>query len=144
MNLSVQKIFDFIGRVLLATTFAVAIPPKIFKFSLFVNSISNQGIPKSISVILLLGAIICLIGGVGFLVFSKEHRIGASLLLIFIIPTTIIMHLFPFQSIAVFMNLGLIGGLIMTLTRVPDSNPYQVPVSLKESILNLINSLKIK
>ena len=143
MNFSSRKTFDFIGRLLLATTFAVAIPPKIFKFPLFVNSISNQGIPKPLSVVLLIGAILCLIAGVGFLLFSKEDKLGALLLLIFILPTTIIMHLFPFQSIAVFMNLGLIGGLVITLTRTPYLDEGKKTISLKNSIINLLKSLKI-
>ncbi len=112
-----RKSFDFLGRLCLATTFAIAIPPKILEFPSVVNSISKQGIPEPLAAFLLIVAIACLIGGVGFLLFGKDQRIGASLLLIFLIPTTLIMHFFPFQSLAVFMNLGLIGGLIIALTR---------------------------
>tara|TARA_Y100001968_G_C19411294_1_gene746428 strand:- start:499 stop:933 length:435 start_codon:yes stop_codon:yes gene_type:complete len=117
MNLQTNKFFDFIGRLLLATTFAIAIPSKILKFPLVVKIIANQGIPEPLAVILLIGAIVCLIGGVGFLLFGKDQRIGSLFLLIFIVPTTVVMHFFPFQSMAVFMNLGLIGGLIISLTR---------------------------
>lgn len=108
---------DFLGRLCLATTFAIAIPPKILSFSLVVNTISNKGIPSTMASFLLIAAIACLIGGVGFLLFEKYERVGASLLLVFLVPTTLIMHFFPFQSLAVFMNLGLIGGLLLTLTR---------------------------
>jgi len=41
-------------------------------------------------------------------------------LLLFIIPTTIIFHFFPFHQRAVFMNLALIGGLIITAIREPN------------------------
>ena len=108
---------DFLGRLCLSTTFAIAIPPKIFKFSSVANSIASKGIPLSLATFLLFIAIVCLIGGVGFLLFGKDQRIGPSLLLIFLVPTTLIMHTFPFQSLAIFMNLGLIGGLILALTR---------------------------
>ncbi len=113
----IRKSFDFLGRLCLATTFAVAIPPKIFRFQSVVNSIENRGISEPLASILLVFAIVCLAGGVGFLLFGKDQRIGAALLLVFLIPTTLVMHLFPFQSLAVFMNLGLVGGLIIALTR---------------------------
>tara|TARA_B100000700_G_C14751795_1_gene717901 strand:- start:77 stop:457 length:381 start_codon:yes stop_codon:yes gene_type:complete len=112
-----RRRFDFLGRLCLATTFAIAIPPKILDFQSVANSISKQGIPEPLAAFLLVIAIACLIGGVGFLLFGKDQRIGASLLLVFLVPTTLIMHFFPFQSLAVFMNLGLIGGLIIALTR---------------------------
>ena len=119
-----RKSFDFLGRICLATTFAIAIPPKLIEFSSVANSIAQKGIPFPIASLLLIGAICCLIGGVGFLLFGKDQRIGASLLLVFIVPTTLIMHFFPFQSLAVFMNMGLIGGLIIAITRakMPISN----------------------
>ena len=116
-----SKSFDFFGRLCLATTFAIAIPPKIVKFNSVLSSITNRGIPEPLAVVLLIGAIACLIFGIGFLLFSKDQRIGALLLLIFLVPTTLIMHFFPFQSLAVFMNIGLIGGLILVFTKEPPS-----------------------
>ena len=122
MNLlSARKRFDFLGRLCLSSTFAIAIPPKILKFQSVVNSITKQGIPEPLAIVLLIAAITCLIGGIGFFLFGADQRIGATLLLIFLVPTTLIMHLFPFQSLAVFMNIGLIGGLIIALTRANDS-----------------------
>ena len=64
-----------------------------------------------------MGAIICLILGSGFFIFGEDQKIGAIFLLLFLIPTTIIFHVFPFHQRAVFMNLGLIGGLIITALR---------------------------
>ena len=112
-----RRSFDFLGRLCLAVTFSVGIPTKIFNFHSVVNSISNQGIPPLISAVLLVAAIVCLIGGVVCLLFAEDQRIGPALLLIFLVPTTMIMHLYPLQSLALFMNLGLIGGLIVALTR---------------------------
>jgi len=82
-------------------------------------SISSKGIPEPISSILLVGAIICLILGSGFFIFGENQKIGSVFLLLFIIPTTIIFHVFPFHQRAVFMNLALIGGLIITAIRKP-------------------------
>jgi len=65
------------------------------------------------------GAIICLILGSGFFIFGENQKIGSVFLLLFIIPTTIIFHVYPFHQRAVFINLALIGGLIITAIREP-------------------------
>ncbi len=113
----VRKTSDFLGRIFLATTFAVAIPTKILNFPSVVSSISSKGIPDFVAAFLLVCAILCLICGVGYLLFGQDQRIGPALLLIFLIPTTLIMHTFPFQPLAIYMNLGLIGGLTIALSR---------------------------
>ena len=69
---------------------------------------------------LLVGAIICLILGSGFFIFGENQKIGSVFLLIFLIPTTIIFHLFPLQQRAVLINLGLTGGLIISALRKPN------------------------
>ncbi|HGY5543611.1 MAG TPA: DoxX family protein [Prochlorococcus sp.] len=112
-----RKSIDFIARVCLSAVFIVAIPPKIINFSSVVDAIARRGIPQPLALFLLVAAIACLVVGSALLIFGKNQILGASLLLIFIVPTTIIFHLFPFQAKAVFMNLGLIGGLILALTR---------------------------
>ncbi len=113
----VRKIVDFLGRLCLATVFVIAVPVKIAKFSSVVGSIADRGIPESVAAVLLVCAITCIVLGSIFLVFGRNQKLGAALLLIFLVPTTIIFHLVPFQSKAVFMNVGLIGGLTLALTR---------------------------
>ena len=108
-------VFPFQQRAI----FISAIPGKINGFERTVEYISSKGIPEPISSILLVGAIICLILGSGFFIFGENQKIGSVFLLLFIIPTTIIFHLFPFHQRAVFMNLALIGGLIITAIREP-------------------------
>ena len=112
-----RKSTDFLGRICLAAVFVNAVPVKITKFSTVVNSIKDRGIPEPLAQLLLLAAIIILILGSLSIVIGKDQKLGASLLLTFLIPTTIIFHLSPFQSQAVFLNLGLIGGLTLALTR---------------------------
>tara|TARA_Y100001968_G_scaffold134623_1_gene122794 strand:+ start:3764 stop:4207 length:444 start_codon:yes stop_codon:yes gene_type:complete len=126
MQLKVRNSIDFLGRLCISATFAIAIPPKILRFQDFVDSIALQGINQKLAICLLIGAIFCLIFGVGFLLFRCDTSIGASLLLIFLIPTTIIMHVNPFQVVQVFSNLGLIGGLIILLSR-PNSQKKTNP-----------------
>ena len=81
--------------------------------------ITSKGIPDPIASVLLIGAIICLILGSAFFIFGENQKIGSVFLLLFLIPTTIIFHVFPFHQRAVFMNLGLIGGLIIAAIREP-------------------------
>ena len=114
------KIFlDFFSRVSISAIFISAIPGKINNFERTVEYISSKGIPEPISSILLVGAIVCLILGSGFFIFAENQKIGSVFLLIFIIPTTIIFHTFPFHQRAVFINLALLGGLIITAIREP-------------------------
>tara|TARA_B100000212_G_scaffold333483_1_gene302999 strand:- start:136 stop:516 length:381 start_codon:yes stop_codon:yes gene_type:complete len=116
-NKSTKNFLDFIARVAISSIFISAIPGKLLGFTKTVGYISSKGIPEPIASILLVGAIICLILGSGFFIFGEDQKIGAIFLLLFLIPTTIIFHIFPFHQRAVFMNLGLIGGLLITSLR---------------------------
>ncbi len=118
-NKSIKSFLDFFSRLSISAIFISAIPGKINDFEITVEYISSKGIPEVISSILLVGAIICLILGSGFFIFGENQKIGSVFLLLFIIPTTIIFHLFPFHQRAVFMNLALIGGLIISAIREP-------------------------
>ena len=116
-NKRAKSFLDFFSRFSIAAIFISAIPGKLNSFERTVEYISSKGIPEPISSILLVGAIICLILGSGFFIFGENQKIGSVFLLLFIIPTTIIFHAFPFHQRAVFMNLALIGGLIITAIR---------------------------
>ena len=118
-NKGIKYFLDFISRAAISAIFISAIPGKINNFEKTVEYISSKGIPDPISSILLVGAIICLILGSGFFIFGEKQKIGSIFLLIFLIPTTIIFHVFPFHQKAVLMNLGLIGGLIISALREP-------------------------
>ena len=118
-NKSIKSSLDFFSRVSISAIFISAIPGKINGFERTVEYISSKGIPDPISSILLVGAIICLILGSGFFIFGENQKIGSIFLLLFLIPTTIVFHLFPFHQRAFLMNLGLIGGLIISALRDP-------------------------
>ena len=51
------------------------------------------------------------------LVFGGDTILGASLLLVFLVPTTLIFHAFPFETIPFLMNLALIGALMLAISR---------------------------
>ncbi|AAQ00051.1 MULTISPECIES: DoxX family protein [Prochlorococcus] len=112
-----SRVLDFLGRVFLASTFVVAIPSKFLNYPVVLNTIIQKGIPETQANILLVAAIFLLISGSLALVFGKDQKIGAIFLLIFLVPTTIIFHLKPFQPQAFFMNTGLTGALILAITR---------------------------
>jgi len=118
-NKSIKYFLDFFSRLSISAIFISAIPGKIIDFERTVEYISSKGIPEPISSFLLVGAIICLILGSGFFIFGENQKIGSIFLLLFLVPTTIIFHVFPFHQRAVFMNLGLIGGLIIAAIRGP-------------------------
>tara|TARA_Y100001968_G_C19212604_1_gene645538 strand:+ start:381 stop:602 length:222 start_codon:yes stop_codon:yes gene_type:complete len=57
--------------------------------------------------------------------FSSQDiklKLGAYLLIIFIVPATFIFDFSPFQIKAVLMNAGLIGGLLLGLNNVIGSS----------------------
>ena len=118
-NKGIKIFLDFLARVAISAIFISAIPGKIVGFGRTVEYISSKGIPDPIASILLVGAIICLTLGSGFFIFGENQRIGSAFLLLFLIPTTLIFHVFPFHQRAVFMNLGLIGGLLISALREP-------------------------
>ena len=118
-NKSINSFLDFLSRVAISAIFISAIPKHLIGFEGSVEYISSKGIPDPIASVLLVGAIICLILGSGFFIFGRNQKLGAIFLSLFLIPTTIIFHMFPFHERAVLMNLGLIGGLIITALREP-------------------------
>ena len=118
-NKGTKSLLDFFSRVAISAIFISAIPGKINGFERTVEYITSKGIPDPVASFLLVAAIICLILGSGFFIFGENQKIGSIFLLLFLIPTTIVFHLFPFHQRAVLMNLGLIGGLIISALREP-------------------------
>ena len=114
-----KKFLDLLARLAISSIFFTAIPRKITGFQNTVDYISSKGFIHPVSSILLVGAIICLTLGSVFFIFGRNQKIGSAFLLLFLIPTTIIFHLFPFHQRAFFINLGLIGGLLLAAIRDP-------------------------
>ena len=110
------KLFDFLGRVLIAFLFAQAVPGKVAGFPSTVEFIVSRGIPEPLAAFLLGAAIAVLIAGSISFVFAPNTRLGASLLLLFLVPTTLIFHTFPVDA-GLVRNLALIGGLVLAITR---------------------------
>ena len=116
MNFEQTK--NLIARILISAIFIYAIPGKIIDFDRTVKIISNQNIPPTLAPFLLFSSIICLFFGSILFISGFKQRLGASLLLLFIVPTTFIFHFSPFQIKAILMNAGLIGGLVLGLNNI--------------------------
>ena len=116
-NKTLKTFLDFISRVAITSIFIFAIPGKINSFEKTVEYISSKGIPDPVASVLLVGAIICLTLGSGFFIFAGNQKIGSTFLLLFLIPTTLIFHIFPFHQRAFLVNLALAGGLTITALR---------------------------
>ena len=114
--LAPSKALDFLGRLCLAAVFVNALPGKFSNFSATAASITAKGVAEPLAGALLVAAIVILIAGSLLLVFGMNTRLGASLLLVFLVPTTLIFHTFPIDA-SFFMNLALIGALILAITR---------------------------
>ena len=103
-----QQTRNLIGRILISAIFIYAIPGKIINFEQTVEVISNKNIHHNLAPFLLILAIICLIFGSILFNSGFKKKLGAYLLLIFIVPTTFIFHFSPFQIKATLINAGLI------------------------------------
>ena len=112
---------NFLGRLFLSAIFVNSFSYKIIYFNNSAEYLKDQGIPLFLSEILVLGAIVFLILGVFHLIFTKKIKLGISLLLTFIIPTTIIFHIVNFSANGglnhLLQNLGLIGGLLLAIDK---------------------------
>ena len=114
--MNASKLFDFLGRVLMAAVFVNAVPGKFTDFAGTAGFIASKGIPAPLASFLLVCAIVVLIAGSILFVFGADTTLGATLLLIFLVPTTLIFHTVPVDA-GFFMNLALIGALILGITR---------------------------
>ncbi|WP_288261601.1 DoxX family protein [uncultured Prochlorococcus sp.] len=125
MNFQKFYSFNFLAKLLLSAIFVNAIPGKITNFGSQAQYISSRGFPEPLSNLLLIAAIALLISGSILLIFSNKTKLACSLLLIFLVPTTIIFHLVPFQLMAITRNLSLIGGLLIAIEKTNVNSFYQ-------------------
>jgi putative oxidoreductase len=115
MNL--QRILPLIARTLIAIIFVRSGIDKIFDFAGTQQRMAEAGIPLT-PIVLVFAILFEIVGGL-MIISGFKARIGALLLIIFMIPTTIVFHN-PIadanQTIQFFKNLAIIGGLLMVYT----------------------------
>ncbi len=115
------------ARICLALVFLNAGVNHLKGFSEFVPVIASKGLP--LPAVLAVGAIACLLLGSLSLILGLKTKIGALLLVLFLIPTTLAFHPFTTDLGNFLKNLALIGGLLM----VASSGPGLISVDGAES-----------
>jgi putative oxidoreductase len=121
MGSFLRSLTMLIGRLLIATIFILAGASKFLDYDQTSAYMASKGMTM-IPLFLVGAAAFEIIGGLSLLVGYKT-RIGAALLLIFLIPTTIIFHSFWNTSgaehaqaqIDFLKNLAIFGGLLYVL-----------------------------
>jgi putative oxidoreductase len=119
----VQGIVAVLGRILLCTMFLLsAMGNKIPNFQAVANSMAKEGVPAPR--IMLAGAIVFLIAGSVSIILGYQARIGAALLLVFLVLATYYFHDFwtlsdpqaqQEQMIQFLKNLGLMGAMLLVI-----------------------------
>ena len=114
---TIPKILAVLGRILLSAIFISSGYHKITGWEQTANYMAAKALPMV--PVLLVGAILVeIVGGLSVVVGFKA-RIGAALLIVFLIPTTVIFHDFwayeapqqQDQLINFMKNLAILGGL---------------------------------
>ncbi len=104
------------ARVFLSIIFLKAGISHLLTFGGLQQAIASQGLP--LTGLLAAGTVVFLLVGSVMLLLGFKTKIGAILLIVFLIPTTLLFHNFiadPAETNAFLKNLGLIGGLLMTI-----------------------------
>ena len=110
------ELLDRLGRIALAAMFIRVIPGKLLDFNGTVAGVASKGIALPIASVLLASAITLLIVGSLLLIVGRDTRIGAALLLVFLLPTTLIMH-GSLEDPGLVRNVTLMGALLLAITR---------------------------
>lgn len=122
MNL-LQGVLTVVGRIMLATIFLMsAVGNKIPKFNDVAGYMASEGVPMP--KVMLAGAIAFLIAGSLSIIFGFRAKIGATLLLIFLVLATYFFHDFwtvedamlqQNEMIQFMKNMALMGAMLMIM-----------------------------
>ncbi|QEH34505.1 Inner membrane protein YphA [Aquisphaera giovannonii] len=123
MPRTLQGLVSVVGRVLLCTIFLMsAVGNKIPNFRAVAGAMAKEGVPAP--QVMLAGAIVFLIAGSVSVVLGYGARIGAALLLAFLVLATYYFHDFwtvadpqakQEQVIQFMKNLGLMGAMLLVI-----------------------------
>jgi putative oxidoreductase len=122
-----NAILNILGRFFLIVIFLMsALGNKIPNFGSTAKYMASEGVPMA--PFLLAGAIVFLIAGSLSVLIGYKARIGATLLLVFLVLATYWFHDFwtveeagakQMQTIAFMKNLALMGAMLMIIARGP-------------------------
>ena len=118
-----QGLINVLGRVMLCTIFLMsAVGNKIPNFNSVVGYMEGAGVPAP--QVMLAGAIVFLIVGSLSVILGYKARIGAGLLLVFLVLATYYFHAFwnisdaqekQMQMIQFMKNLSMMGAMLMIM-----------------------------
>ncbi len=122
---------DLLGRILISTIFLYEAFDSIYYFKMTKATMTSYGLEWRQD-LLVTGAIILLVLGGIMVLIGYRSSFGATLLLLYYIPLTFIVHSFwndpvddqRIQAIMFMKNVAIMGGLIMII--VNGSGPYSV------------------
>lgn len=112
-----KALSSLIGRILLVLIFLNSGIGKIGNFTGTAQNMANHGMP--FVSFFLVGAIFFELVGSITVIFGYFTRLGALLLIIFLIPTTLIFHNIwadPKMMVHFMKNLSMLGGLLVLLS----------------------------
>ena len=108
------SLLNRIARVLLCLVFIHAVIGKLTGFAGVAGAIAAKGLP--LAPLFLVAAMALMTVGSALVISGWKARLGVSLLLLFLIPTTLIFHgdvSSPQERIQLFKNVAIIGGLLL-------------------------------
>lgn len=111
-----MKYIPLAARICLCIIFINSGIGKIFGFAGTAEMMANTGLPIP-EILLIFTIAFQLLGGLSLL-FGYKVKIGATLLILFLIPATLVFHnpiANPDELNAFLKNIGLIGGLLMVI-----------------------------
>jgi putative oxidoreductase len=114
------SLLDGLARVLLCLVFLHAAIGKLTGFGAVAGMIAGRGIP--LAPVLLAAAMALMAVGSVLVISGFRARLGAILLLLFLVPTTLLFHgdvADPQERIQLLKNLSIMGGLLLVAERRP-------------------------
>jgi putative oxidoreductase len=109
-----------LGRLMLVAIFLSAVPMHFARSG--IDYAASQGVPMA-NVLVPISGVLALLGGLSVL-FGYQARVGAVLLLLFLVPVTLMMHKFwgltdphqvEMQRIMFMKNVAILGGILMVV-----------------------------
>ncbi len=110
------SLLNRIARVLLCLVFIQAVIGKLMGFAGPAAAIAAKGLP--LAPVLLVAAIVLMAAGSVLVISGWRSRLGALLLLVFLVPTTLLFHGDVSDSgerIQLLKNLAIVGGLLLVV-----------------------------
>jgi putative oxidoreductase len=108
------SLLNRIARVLLCLVFVYSLVGKLTGFAGPAAAIAAKGLP--LAPVLLVAAIVLMAAGSALVISGWRSRLGAVLLLLFLVPTTMLFHgdvADAGERIQLLKNLAIVGGLLL-------------------------------